>query len=125
MSKLSGISRCRKNSFFIGNINCNELTKKNGSPLVFVSIDRVKDNYCSLRKSLDKHYPNSHIAYALKANYSKPILDCLLENGAYIETISKLEYEIASKAGFSPNKIIFNGLGRKREELRNALKHGQ
>lgn len=72
-------------------------------PVFEINIKKVKENYERLRKKL----PYALIAYALKANYDKKILELLAGENCLAEACSDYEQKMAEKAGFK--KIIRNG----------------
>ncbi|MEW6096723.1 MAG: diaminopimelate decarboxylase [bacterium] len=63
------------------------------------------------------------ICYACKANSNLAILNILAQKGAGIDVISRGELFKALKAGFPPQKIVFNGNGKTRQELEYALEN--
>jgi diaminopimelate decarboxylase len=62
------------------------------------------------------------VAYALKANSNLGVLATLARAGAGADIVSGGELFRALRAGVPPKKIIFSGVGKTREELRDALK---
>lgn len=100
------------------------LFENENQPVVFVSLNRVKDNLKVLRRCLDKTGCKHKIYYALKSNYNKPIIDALQQEKIDgLEVISKLEYGLARDAGFDEKKIVFNGIFRDKDLLNNSLKN--
>jgi diaminopimelate decarboxylase len=64
------------------------------------------------------------ICYAMKANSSLAILQTLVRAGCGLDIVSGGELERALRAGVSPQKIIFSGVGKTRAEMRRALEVG-
>lgn len=62
------------------------------------------------------------ICYALKANSNLGVVATLARAGAGADIVSGGELQRALRAGVPPNKIIFSGVGKTREEMREALK---
>src|SRR5438034_7852345 len=62
------------------------------------------------------------ICYAVKANANLGVLATLARAGAGADIVSGGELFRALRAGVPPKKIIFSGLGKTRDELRDALK---
>ncbi len=60
--------------------------------------------------------------YAVKANMNLAVLALLAQAGAGADVISGGELYRALRAGFDPQRIIFAGPGKTREEIREALK---
>src|SRR5262247_127143 len=62
------------------------------------------------------------ICYAMKANANLGVLATLARAGAGADIVSGGELFRALRAGVPPKKIIFSGVGKTREEMRDALK---
>jgi len=62
------------------------------------------------------------ICYAVKANSNLGVLSTLAQAGAGADIVSGGELYRALRAGIPPRKIIFSGVGKTREEFRDALK---
>ena len=62
------------------------------------------------------------ICYAVKANSNLGVLATLARAGAGADIVSGGELFRALRAGVPPKKIIFSGVGKTREEMRDALK---
>jgi diaminopimelate decarboxylase len=64
------------------------------------------------------------VAYAVKANGNLAILSRLARAGAGADIVSGGELARARKAGFSPDRIVFSGVGKTEPEIRAALEAG-
>jgi diaminopimelate decarboxylase len=62
------------------------------------------------------------ICFAVKANSNLGVLATLARAGAGADIVSGGELFRTLRAGVSPKKIIFSGVGKTREEMRDALK---
>jgi diaminopimelate decarboxylase len=62
------------------------------------------------------------VCYSVKANANLGVLATLARAGAGADIVSGGELFRALRAGFPPSKIIFSGVGKTRDELRDALK---
>ena len=62
------------------------------------------------------------VCYAMKANSNLGVLATLARAGAGADIVSGGELYRALRAGVPPQKIIFAGVGKSREEMREALK---
>jgi diaminopimelate decarboxylase len=62
------------------------------------------------------------VAYAVKANANLAVLATLARAGAGAEIVSGGELFRALKAGVPPKRIVYAGVGKSREEMRDALK---
>src|SRR5947208_14901037 len=62
------------------------------------------------------------VCYSVKANANLGVLATLARAGAGADIVSGGELYRAVRAGVPPQKIIFAGVGKSREEMREALK---
>ena len=62
------------------------------------------------------------VCYAIKANGNLGLLHCLAQVGAGADVVSGGELYRALRAGIDPKKIVFAGVGKTGEEMREALK---
>ena len=58
-------------SFILNENEMNEMAKRQPTPFLMLSVDRVAENYAFLRK----HLPRAGIYYAIKANPHPRVLD--------------------------------------------------
>src|SRR5438034_9031124 len=61
------------------------------------------------------------VCYAVKANSNLGVLATLARAGAGADIVSGGELHRALRAGFPPSRIIFSGVGKTRDEMRDAL----
>lgn len=64
------------------------------------------------------------VCYAMKANSTAGILQILANLGAGVDTVSGGEISRALRAGFTPEKIVYSGVGKTRKEITYALQLG-
>jgi diaminopimelate decarboxylase len=82
-----------------------------------------------LRKTLDEYTKylaryNYHAHYAFKANANDRILSVIREYGLGADCVSGNEVALALKSGFSPDKIVYAGVGKSDKEIKTALEGG-
>ena len=68
--------------------------------------------------------PGALVCYALKANGNPHIIRLLAQAGLGADVTSGGELFLALEAGVAPEKIIFSGVGKRRDEIEMALKAG-
>ncbi len=68
--------------------------------------------------------PHSLICYAAKANSNPTLLRRLAAAGLGADVTSGGELFLAQHAGFPPEKILFSGVGKRRDEIEMALAAG-
>lgn len=64
------------------------------------------------------------IAYSVKANSNLAVLKLLAKLGAGADVVSGGELERALRAGIKPEKIVFSGVGKTKDEMGAALRAG-
>ena len=100
-------------------IKLSDIAQKEKTPFYLYDLNGIKEGYKSFRKhtfSLPK------VFYAMKANNNFQVLKVFQKAGAGVDVVSGGELQLALKAGFSPKKIVFSGVGKTKEELQLALK---
>jgi diaminopimelate decarboxylase len=89
--------------------------------------------YCYSTATLERHYrvfadafadETALVCYALKANSNQAVIATLARLGAGADIVSAGELERALKAGVPPDKIVFSGVGKTRDEMAAALDAG-
>jgi diaminopimelate decarboxylase len=93
-----------------------------GTPLYVYSAAAIRDAF----RALDAAFASCPhtIHYALKANSTLAIVRLLREIGSQADANSGGEIEIALRAGFLPDQIVFTGVGKTHDELVRAVKLG-
>lgn len=64
---------------------------------------------------------NYVVHYAMKANFDKKLLHCLKEEGLAIDCVSGNEVRRAIEVGFSPSDVVFEGVGKRDDEIEYAI----
>ena len=100
-----------------------KLEKEYGSPLYVFDEAGFLDNFSRFESVFKNCYEKYNISYSFKTNYTPYICDLIRKQGGYAEVVSEMEYDLAVRIGFSPERIIFNGPD-KTEESKKALKSG-
>lgn len=95
------------------------LAREYGTPLYVYDFDHIKARFLALKEAFAGR--KSLIAYALKANSNLSVVQHLgrLESGA--DCVSIGEVKRALKAGIPAYKVIFSGVGKRDDEIIEAL----
>ncbi len=108
----------------IGGVDLHNLVDEFGTPLYLYDAATIRGNYNRLRVLLDHYYPeSSRIAYASKAYLSLKFARKMAGLGASIDVVSCGEFEIALKAGFSPDRIHLHGNNKSIAEVEMAVQN--
>lgn len=99
-----------------------EIAEDIETPFYCTSATQLKRNYESFVAPLAKLNPSIH--YALRANATLAVIRTLAACGAGAQVTSVGELERALEAGVKPEKIVFAGVGKTRDDLAAALLAG-
>ena len=106
----------------IGGVSLVAIAEQVGTPAFVYNAEIIGARYRSLDGAL-AGVPH-RICYAVKANSNLAVLGMLRELGAGVDIVSSGELARAQAAGFSPDKIVFSGVGKTAGELETAVKAG-
>lgn len=112
----------KNNQLFVENLSIEEIAKAVGTPFYCYSKAGLIENYQNFAHAFKG--TNHKICYAIKANPNTNITKIFAEAGAGIDAVSQGEIYRALQAGILPQKIVFAGVGKTREEMYFALKNG-
>ncbi len=101
------------------NINLNRLVQKYDTPLYLYDFNYISTRYGELKEAFEGH--KSLITYAVKANSNLSVIRHIAQMGAGADCVSIGEVKRAIKAGVDRYKIIFSGVGKRDEEIQEAL----
>ncbi|HEX9746152.1 MAG TPA: diaminopimelate decarboxylase [bacterium] len=106
----------------IGGLDAESIADEFGTPLYVYDGDRIVENYRRIRDELEKYADRDvRVHYAAKANTSHAILKILSDEGALVDVVSPVEAELALKAGFSKEKIMFTGTSVSNDDLKALI----
>jgi diaminopimelate decarboxylase len=117
----AGLSRNAGALVFSG-VLLNEIVEKTGTPVFVYNAEAIRSRYRTLDQSLVA-VPH-RVCFAVKANSNLAVLRILRDLGAGADIVSVGELSRALAAGFSPERIVFSGVGKTAEELRAAVEAG-
>ena len=109
----------RRGQLFIEEIPAELLARSFGTPLFVYSGAQLRKNFASFNAAFGA-VPHI-VCYALKANSNGTVLKMLAESSAGVDMTSGGELYRALKAGFSPGKTVYAGIGKTAEEIEYAL----
>jgi diaminopimelate decarboxylase len=90
------------------------------TPFYYYDLDILEKNLQNLRQISNSY--NYQVHYALKANFNRPILQLIAKYGFGADCVSGNEIKQALKNHFTPEKIVFAGVGKTDKEILFALK---
>lgn len=100
-------------------MNYNALADQYGTPLYVYDFDEMRAQYLKLKEAFRGR--KSLLAYAVKANSNLSVVKHFADMGAGADCVSIGEVRRAVLAGVSKYKIIFSGVGKRDDEIREAI----
>ncbi|MDX9742235.1 MAG: diaminopimelate decarboxylase [Arcobacteraceae bacterium] len=101
------------------NINFKELATKYGTPYYVYDFDHITNQYNDLKNAFRAR--KSLISYAVKSNSNLSVIKHLGNLGSGADCVSIGEVRRALMAGIPKYQIIFSGVGKTDDELREAI----
>jgi len=109
------------NDLFVENVKLSQIAKNYGTQIYVYSKKQITDNFLAYKNGLKS--ANALVCFSCKTNSNGSILKLLARLGAGADTVSGGEIYRCLKAGFSPEKIVFAGVGKTAKEIEFALKN--
>jgi diaminopimelate decarboxylase len=103
-------------------VSIESIVERVGTPAYIYSARAIREAYTAIDTAFAS-YPHS-IHYALKANSTLAIVRLLRSLGSRADANSGGEIAVAERAGFTPDQIVFTGVGKTRDELESAVARG-
>src|SRR5713101_4229152 len=98
-----------------------DVAEKAGTPTYVYSRSAIERAYRELDSGL-AGVPHT-VCYAVKANSNLSLLRILARLGSGFDAVSGGEMELLRRAGVAGNRIVFSGVGKTRQEIREALSY--
>jgi diaminopimelate decarboxylase len=105
----------------VGGVAAGELATMFGTPLYIYDADLMRRRY---RQLADTVAGFAEVYYSIKANPHPEVAAIFVGEGSGLEIASLGEFQRARAAGASPERIIFAGPGKGRDELETAIRAG-
>jgi len=117
----AGLSR-RDGTLVDGGVSLAQVASEYGTPAYVYNADVIRRQFRELDEALGA-VPH-RICFAVKANSNLGVLRVLRDLGAGADIVSEGEMARALAAGFSSDRIVFSGVGKREDELRAAIAAG-
>jgi diaminopimelate decarboxylase len=112
----------RDGELFAEGVALSAIAERFGTPTYVYSRAHIEAQYLAYADAL-AGVPHL-VCFAVKANSNLGVLNVLARLGAGFDIVSRGELERVLAAGGSPDKIVFSGVGKTREDMRRALEVG-
>jgi diaminopimelate decarboxylase len=100
-----------------------ELAARYPTPFYLISTRQLVDNYRRLREAFSS-VEGLETYYSVKSNFESIVLRTLADEGCGAEISGALDMELARRAGFKPEKVVFDGPVKSAEDIEMALNWG-
>lgn len=107
---------------FAEDCDLSTIAKEHGTPCFIYSRATLERHWHAFNNAFDDH-PHL-ICYSVKANSNIGILNLLARLGSGFDIVSVGELERVLKAGGDPKKVVFSGVGKRKDEMQRALEVG-
>ncbi len=111
----------KNGELFAEDVSVREIASNVGTPVYIYSYKTLLRHFKAYEKAFND-IPHI-ICFALKANSNSAIISLLAEHGCGADVVSGGELFRAIKAGISPQKIVYAGVGKTEDEIVYALKN--
>lgn len=119
---LTAATSRRDGVLYCGEVESGRIALAAGTPVYVYNAEVVRDRYRRLTSVLAGVPHRVH--YSLKANSNRALLTLLRKIGSGVDVVSGGELFRAMRAGYAPRDIIFGGVGKTAQELREAVQAG-
>ena len=107
------------NKLRIENVFVQNISKKYGTPAYCYSYNQLKENIDNFKKKFKSFSPL--VCFAIKSNTNINLIKEIKKFGLGADVVSMGELMIALKAGITPKKIVFSGIGKTTKEIEYAI----
>ncbi|MBE7531579.1 MAG: diaminopimelate decarboxylase [Chloroflexi bacterium] len=114
--------RYQDNQLWCEDVPLAEIATAVGTPIYIYSQADLQERAVAFVTAVPS--ANTLVCYAVKANNNPAILGLLRQAGLGADVTSGGELFLALHAGISPDKIIYSGVGKRRDEIEMALDAG-
>lgn len=108
-----------KDQLCVDGLRLDAIADQFGTPLYVYSAAAITANYHAMTAIFSSK--NRRIHYAMKANSNLAVLRLMQKLGAGVDIVSMGEFARAIAAGFTPEQMVFSGVGKTPDELRAAI----
>jgi len=112
----------KKGELFCENVQVEKIAQKIETPFYLYSANTFLDHFRKLQDALREINPL--ICFSVKSNSNVAVLRLLVKNGAGLDIVSGGELYRARLAGVLPKKVVFAGVGKTDQEIKDAIKWG-
>ncbi|MBN1353156.1 MAG: diaminopimelate decarboxylase [Candidatus Omnitrophica bacterium] len=109
-------------SLFCEKVKVSDIAAKVGTPLYVYSRNTLLDHYAKIKEAFASVSPL--ICFSVKSNSNLSVLRALVKAGAGVDIVSGGELYRAKLAGAPPERVVYAGVGKRRDEIMDAIRYG-
>jgi diaminopimelate decarboxylase len=109
----------RGDELYCEELSIREIAKSVGTPFYLYSLNTLESHFRAFQGAFSK--VDHLICFSAKANSNIAILRTFIRMGGGVDVVSGGELFRSMKAGASPDKIVYSGVGKREEEIEYAL----
>lgn len=114
--------RFKNNELYCEDTRVSEIARKVETPFYLYSYKTLIDHYRKLKSAFRPVRPL--ICFSVKSNSNLAVLRALVKNGAGLDIVSGGEMYRARLTGVDHKRIVYAGVGKKADEIGDAVKFG-
>jgi diaminopimelate decarboxylase len=99
-----------------------EIADKYGTPAFVFDVDELRDRAYKIKELLNSGTDRIGLCYSIKANPF--IIPCISDIADMFEVCSPGELQICKSYNVNPEKIIYSGVHKENEDIRDAIEYG-
>jgi diaminopimelate decarboxylase len=111
-----------ENVLFCEEVSIQEIAAKIGTPFYLYSHATLMRHFHAFSKAFE--CVDNLICYSAKANTNLAVLKLFADQGCGLDIVSGGELYRGLKAGFSPDRVVYSGVGKSVDEIDAALEKG-
>jgi diaminopimelate decarboxylase len=112
----------RDGELYCEGVRVSDVAEAVDTPFYLYSYKTLIDHYDKLKRALEPVRPL--ICFSVKSNSNIAVLKALVKRGAGLDIVSGGELYRARKVGVEARKVVYAGVGKKADEIEEALKFG-
>lgn len=112
----------KRNQLYCEDVSVAEIARRVGTPVFIYSRNTLLDHYGKIERALRDISPL--ICFSVKSNSNLAVLKTLVKAGSGLDIVSGGELHRAKLVKADPRKIVYAGVGKKRNEIIEAIHYG-
>ncbi|OGW94755.1 MAG: diaminopimelate decarboxylase [Omnitrophica bacterium RIFCSPLOWO2_01_FULL_45_24] len=112
----------KDNELYCENVRVADIARRVPTPFYLYSYKTLIDHYRKIKVAFDSIRPL--VCFSVKSNSNIAVLRALVKNGAGLDIVSGGELYRARLTGVDPKRIVYAGVGKRRDEIEDAIRFG-